>query len=378
MKITFKTIESEGFAGRSMFHPKAALHPSGRLHMAIQTIGGGDYYGPVEYSYSDDKGYTWKKPEYIEELRWLELQDSAAEYQGVCDTVVNYDPASDSMVFMGHTVYYKNNRFMDTFGNWSSEDADSSLCRRGCYTALRPDGSWTPRQVTNPDEFADHMMFMCGCGQRIVRNNGEWLVAFYGRKSLETPYCFVVVYRMKFNGEKFEFLEHGAPLELHNNRGLLEPQLVDFNGRVLLSLRAEDGHAYYSESADGINFAPIQAWKFDDGTDLETSSTQQHWLYTDDKLFLSYTRKNEENQHLVRYRAPLYIAEVNPSTMELIKSSEEIVFPIDGDSSVPDDVYFSGNFMPARLSSNEWIITDGQSSAKMRNIAKFKVAHITL
>ena len=111
MKITFKTIESEGFAGRSMFHPKAALHPSGRLHMAIQTIGGGDYYGPVEYSYSDDKGYTWKKPEYIEELRWLELKNSAAEYQGVCDTVVNYDPASDSMVFMGHTVYYKNNRY---------------------------------------------------------------------------------------------------------------------------------------------------------------------------------------------------------------------------------------------------------------------------
>ena len=93
---------------------------------------------------------------------------------------------------------------------------------------------------------------------------------------------------------------------------------------------------------------------------------------------MSYTRKNEENQALVRYRAPLYIAEVNPSTMELIKSTEQIVFPIDGDLSVPEDVYFSGNFMPARLSSNEWIITDGQSSAKMRNIAKFKVAHITL
>ncbi len=378
MKISVKTIESEGFAGRPMFHPKAGLHPSGRLYMAIQTIGGGDYYGPVEYSYSDDKGNTWSKPEYVEELGWLKLENSSAEYQGVCDTVVNYDPVSNCMVFLGHNVYYKNNRFMDTLGNWGTRDAAPELCRRGCYSALRPDGTWTNRQVTEPTEFADCIMFTCGCGQRVVRDNGEWLVAFYGRKSLETPYCFVTVYRMKFNGEKFEFIEYGNIIELHNNRGLLEPQLAEFQNRILLTLRAEDGFAYYCESADGVNFDPIKAWKFDDGTYLETSSTQQHWLYTNDRLFLSYTRKNEENTQLVRFRAPLYIAEVDPVTMELIRSTEQIVFPIEGDLSVPEDVYLSGNFMPARLSSNEWIITDGQSSAKMRNIAKFKVAHLEL
>lgn len=56
MKIERTDIQSVGFAERNMFHPKAGRAPNGDLMMALQTIGGSDYYGPVEYSRSANEG----------------------------------------------------------------------------------------------------------------------------------------------------------------------------------------------------------------------------------------------------------------------------------------------------------------------------------
>jgi len=274
--------------------------------MALQTIGGGDYFGPVEYTFSDDNGCSWSKPEYIDELGWKPEARYSNAFEGVCDTVVNYDPASQCMVFLGHSVYYRNNRFMDTMGHWDKADYAPELRRRGCYSALRPDGTWVKRQIIDPEEFKHNACFMCGCGQRIVRDNGEWLVAFYSQIDKDHPHLFVTVYKLHFTGETFELVEHGNILELHNNRGLLEPQLVDFQGRVILTMRAEDGCAYYSTSADGLNFDPIKPWRYDNGDLLETSSTQQHFLWDDKRLFLSYTRKNEVNSRVTLPRSALY------------------------------------------------------------------------
>ncbi|NMA43198.1 MAG: hypothetical protein GX946_07435 [Oligosphaeraceae bacterium] len=60
MKIERTDIQSVGFAERNMFHPKAGRAPNGDLMMALQTIGGSDYYGPVEYSRSADEGILEK------------------------------------------------------------------------------------------------------------------------------------------------------------------------------------------------------------------------------------------------------------------------------------------------------------------------------
>ena len=378
MDIEIQTITSEGFINRPMFHPKAGLHPSGRIYMALQTIGGGDYFGPVEYTFSDDNGCSWSKPEYIDELGWKPEARYSNAFEGVCDTVVNYDPASKCMVFLGHSVYYRNNRFMDTMGHWDKADYAPELRRRGCYSALRPDGTWIKRQIIDPEEFKNNACFMCGCGQRIVRDNGEWLVAFYSQIDKDHPHLFVTVYKLHFTGETFELIEHGNILELHNNRGLLEPQLVDFQGRVILTLRAEDGCAYYSTSADGLNFVPIKPWRYNDGALLETSSTQQHFLWDAKRLFLSYTRKNEVNSRVIRYRAPLYIAEVDPSTMTLMRNTERIVFPLEGDPERPETVKLSGNFMPMQIKDNQWIITDGHELCMEPFTSEVKIAHVTL
>ncbi len=378
MQIELHTITSEGIGSRPMFHPKVGRHPSGRLFMSLQTIGSGDFYGPVETCISDDNGYTWSKPVSVPTLGWAPIAAYSNAYEGTCDTVVDYDPATGAMLFIGHNVFYRNGRHMDTLGHWGKEDYAPELKRRGVYSALNPDGTWAPRQIFEPPEFAADICFVCGCGQRIVRPDGDWLIAFYGQELDHPPFCFVTVYRARFDGASFALLERGNILTHRFGRGLLEPSLMEFQGEVRLTLRAEDGKAYHSRSADGLHYAPIQPWRFDDGTDLETSSTQQHFLCTDDRLFLSYTRKNEVNAKVVRFRAPLYIAEVEPRTMTLLRSTEQVVFPIDGDPARPDTVHLSGNFMPTRLGPNQWIITDGQSLPVKPFSSPLKIAHIAL
>ena len=86
------------------------------------------------------------------------------------------------------------------------------------------------------------------------------------------------------------------------------------------------------------------------------SSTQQHFLYCGGKLHLVYTRGNGSNSHVTRFRAPLYIAEVNEKN-ELVRSSENIVLPMldEGDHAAG-----MGNFQAIAISDNEAIVSVGE------------------
>lgn len=102
--------------------------------------------------------------------------------------------------------------------------------------------------------------------------------------------------------------------------------------------------------------AKLTPWSFDDGNILETSTTQQHFLELGGRLFLIYTRNAGTNSHIWRFRAPLYIAEVNDD-FNLVRSSEQIVFPMipEGDKAAG-----MGNFHPAKLDERRAIVTAGE------------------
>ena len=61
------TLWSSQKQGAAFFHPKTCLlrtnHNS--LLMTMQTINGGDYFGPVQFSSSGDSGISWLQPELI-------------------------------------------------------------------------------------------------------------------------------------------------------------------------------------------------------------------------------------------------------------------------------------------------------------------------
>jgi hypothetical protein len=71
-----------------------------------------------------------------------------------------------------------------------------------------------------------------------------------------------------------------------------------------------------------------------------------------------YTRKDPQNAKVFRWRAPLYVAQVDPDSLRLIQSTERIVLPLVGDGvKDPRNVPRMGNFGVVNASSEEsWVI----------------------
>ena len=109
--------------------------------------------------------------------------------------------------------------------------------------------------------------------------------------------------------------------------------------------------ATWSRSADGLHWQPLAPWCWDDGEAIAMSTTQQRWLPHSDALFLVYTRRSEDNHNVMRWRAPLWLAEVDRERLCLLRASERVVFPLKGDGiGDPEGVPRMGNFHTHRPS----------------------------
>jgi hypothetical protein len=186
----------------------------------------------------------------------------------------------------------------------------------------------------------------CGCSQWLVLPDGAVLVPIYYGTSRRLPFSVTVV-RCEFDGKTLTYREHGTELSLNVVRGLCEPSLVRFQGRYFLTIR-NDLKGYVTAGDDGLHFAPIKPWTFDDGTELGSYNTQQHWLAHRDGLFLVYTRRGADNDHIFRHRAPLFIAQVDPQRLCVLRETEKVLIPERGAQM--------GNFGAAPINENEsWV-----------------------
>ncbi|MFN0197923.1 MAG: hypothetical protein ACKVT0_14350 [Planctomycetaceae bacterium] len=130
----------------------------------------------------------------------------------------------------------------------------------------------------------------------------------------------------RFDGTKLTFVEIGNGLSLPGGRGFAEPSLTKFGDWYYLTLR-NDKYAAVARSRDGLHFEEPKPWTFDDGKELGSYNTQAHWVTHGDGLFLAYTRKGANNDHVFRHRAPLFIARVDPERMVVVRDTERILVP---------------------------------------------------
>ena len=122
--------------------------------------------------------------------------------------------------------------------------------------------------------------------------DGDVLMSFtFGVKGKPRDVCGVLC---SFDGSDLVIKKTGPALSNSKGRGLLEPSITRFQNRIYLTIRAEDNRGYVSVSDDGLNYAPQQAWAWENGEPLDMSTTQQHWLTHSDGLFLVYTRKDAD------------------------------------------------------------------------------------
>ncbi|MBT3272853.1 MAG: exo-alpha-sialidase [Spirochaetales bacterium] len=349
-----QTIMSHGRENETLwFHPRACLIPnsSGRnsVFMTMQRISGSDYFHPVHWTASEDSGRTWSKAEPIPGFGRNDAGGGIEE--GVCDVVPEYHEKSGTILAMGHNVFYRGDAFF------------RPQPRRFTVYAVRDiaSGKWSGiRKLEWPGSGADQI-YTAGCAQRYTFSNGEILIPLsVGERNREDRRVLSAI--AEFDGDELKVRETGPLLELAVKRGLLEPSITRYKDGFYMTIRAEDDRGYVVSSDDGLSWSPITPWRWDDGEELTMSTTQQRWMTHSERLYLVYTRKDSANINVMRWRAPLYIAEVDTDTMCLKRESERIAVSLTGDGiNDPDHVARLGNFHTVNISPRESWVTVGES-----------------
>jgi hypothetical protein len=326
--------------------------------MTVQEISGSDYFHPVHVTYSEDEGRSWAEPTEISTLGRVHIKDDI--YESVCDVVPDYHLNTGTVLAIGHNVFQKGERFLDSSGTFKKEDCDASLKRYSVYSVFK-NGQWGVKKKLYYEEFDNLPSFVCGCTQKIILENGDILIpcSFAIERGLSPR--SVTTLLCQFDGDEIMVKERGSIMSLPVRRGFGEPSLVKFDDLYYITLRAEDNHGHVSASMDGLNWGEPKKWQWDDGEEINMYSTQQHWLVHNEELYLVYNRKTEVNREVMRWRSPLFIAQVDVKNLRLKKDTEQIVFPLVGDGvNNAKEVPLMGNFHVTQVSPKKSIITVGE------------------
>lgn len=319
------------------FHPRAAALPGGGVLLTIQKhLKVSDYYSGLHVMTRAGADEPWSGPVLPPELDWRVQPDGVTV--SVADVTPGWHAPTGKLIALGAQVRYNPK---------GRQLEDVARAHQTVYAVFDPQTSkWTPwRRLELPEgelfNFARN-----ACAQWLVKADGTLLVPLYVGPSAKKPFSTTVA-ECRFDGETLTYARHGSVLRLDLARGLYEPSLAAFGGRYYLTLR-NDVRGYVSVSADGVNFAEPKPWTFDDGAELGSYNTQQHWLAHRDGLFLVYTRRGANNDHIVRHRAPLFMARVDPDRLQVLRASEKVVVPERGAEL--------GNFGACRISDDEaWV-----------------------
>ncbi len=347
MRIQERDILLPEWGDAPVFHPKIALLADGGLLMIAQPIYASDSFGVPRWSLSRDGGGTWSR---AWEIGALAVRPAGELENGVCDLVPLCHRQSGKVILLGQNVYYRAGRFVRSH---------PGLQRYGVYLVGDGRGAWeVPHRLELP-ELSDSPRVATGCSQFLEREDGILMVPVSYSDGGENR--LVTVASFGFDGTELHFLEHGNALRNRaSRRGLMEPSLVRFGGKYVLTMRAEDGFGYLSVSSDGVAFTCPSRWRWADGEPLAMSSTQQHLLELGGALYLIYTRDAGFNRQVVRFRSPLFLAQVDLDNLCLRRETETTVFPLHGNPEQPDSVGLLGNFMVTRMDETHALISDGE------------------
>lgn len=333
---------------RTWFHPRICRIPGAppTLLMALQVITGSDYFHPVHWSESRDLGRTWSDPQPIPGMGRHTNPDGVEE--GYCDTVPEYHAPTGAVLALAHNVYYKDGRL--------TRPSDQ---RWPVYIVRGRDGAWGKLRRLEWSHPEASAMYTSGCSQRITLPGGDILVplSFGPKERMDRAVCTA---RCSFDGQTLRIRDHGNTLRCSVRRGLLEPSLAFLDGVFYLTIRAENSQGFVTRSRDGLEWEPMIPWSFEDGDPIPMSTTQQRWLPHSDGLLLVYTRRDSTNLNVMRWRAPLWAAELDRKRLTLIRATERVVIPMNTDGVLrPGQVEHQGNFHTTAISPQESLVSTG-------------------
>ena len=330
--------------------PKAGKNGNPAIIMTMQKwfVAHSDYYSGLYTMRSDDMGATWTGPAEQPELGWRDMGKNIVA--GICDFVPGWHAPTGKLLALGHTVYYvKGGKLLQ------------NRPRSTAYAVYDPNSKkWTPWQELEMPDKTKFFNSGSGCAQWLVKSDGTLLIPAYFKVKEDTTNCYSsTVLHCAFDGTTLTYLEHGDELKWSEPRGVYEPSLTFYHGKYYLTLR-NDKKAYVTVSDDAMHWQPIKPWTFDNGTELGSYNTQQHWVTHSDGLFLVYTRKGANNDHIPRNRAPLFMARINTDSLFVLKNTEKIIIPERG--------AMMGNFGATAINENETWVTVGENMYPKENL----------
>lgn len=336
-------VLSQGYDGRTCWvHPRAGVIPGEKpavvLTMQKLLLTGSDVFFALNELRSDDFGRTWSGPhEHTDTLGRRAEPDNVTV--AACDFWPKWHAASGKLLGIGQTVRYRNDKVIP------------DRRRETCYAVYDADkrtwSPWTALVMPDDPKFANAG---AGCVQRLDLPNGDILLPIYFKPLGQKAYSTTVL-RCRFDGQKLSVVEQGNEMTIPVERGLYEPSITVFQGRYFLTLR-NDRAGYVATSTDGLHFDTPREWLWDDGTGLGNYNTQQHWVTHSDALYLVYTRTGANNDHVFRHRAPLFMAQVDPQTLRVVRATEQILIPERGARF--------GNFGVTEVNENETWVTESE------------------
>jgi hypothetical protein len=325
---------------RCWVHPRAGIipgnPPSVVLTMNHLLLTGSDVYYEINDMRSNDLGKTWTGPTpHPKTLGRRTLADKTEIT--MCDFWPAWHAKSGKLLGIGHTVQYENNAVMHVRN------------RHTAFSVYDPEKrtwtAWATMEMPDEPRFKNAG---AGSSQRYDLPSGEILLPIYFKEPKNARYSVTIVVA-KFDGEKLGYVRHGDEISVDGARGLSESSITKFGDRYFVTLRSDEC-GYVVSSADGLHFDQPRKWTFDDGSDLGNYNTQQHWVTHSDALYLVYNRRGAKNDHVFRHRAPLFIAQVDPERLCVLRDTEKIV--------VPERGARLGNFGVVNVNEDEtWVTT---------------------
>ncbi|GEP44531.1 exo-alpha-sialidase [Brevifollis gellanilyticus] len=350
-------LTSEGAYHWSQSRPAVIPGNPARVIVTTQEIEkrGSHGYRDIYMTETTNGAKTWSKPQRIDALLRKRNEDGVERVMG--DICPQWHAKTKTLLITGKCFGFLAN------ANDNKAKDDSSQ-ERVAYAVYAPDTQkWTGMKIMAMPE-KDHagnpiIEPNAGCHQRVDLPNGDLLLPVRYRADPKKRAYTTVVTRCTFDGETLTYHEHGSEHTISIPRGLYEPSVCAFKGRYFLTMRGEE-NGHITRSDDGLNYQPTVEWKFDDGKPLLSANAQQHWITHAEGLYLIYSRKGANNDHVFRNRAPIFIAQVDPEKLHLIRATEQVLMPESG-------VDLTGGFAPVDVNADEtWVISSEMAFPEAR------------
>jgi hypothetical protein len=329
---------------------RAAVIPGNPARVIVTTQEieklGSHGYRDIYFTETTDGARSWSQPQRIAALQRKTYDDGVERVFG--DICPQWHAATGKLLITGKTFGFLAN----PNENKAKDDRSMERVAYAVYSPATKHWSGTKIMAMPEKDRSGHPILEpnAGCHQRVDLPNGEVLLPVRYRADPKTRVYTTVVARCRFDGETLRYVEHGSEHSVSIPRGLYEPSVCAFKGRFFLTMRGEqNGHV--TRGDDGLNYQPAVEWKFDDAQPLLSANAQQHWITHSDGLYLIYSRKGANNDHVFRNRAPLFIAQIDPDKLHVLRATEQILMPETG-------LDLAGGFAPVNVSAGEtWVIS---------------------